>query len=334
MRSVKSLEASADHRIRFLVRSTEDPLEQDGPNVIHDLGKSPKRISSVYLYDKTGTELFEQQCLTPEYYLRRVEAQLLRSHAAQIVEICGCIPMVELGAGTAEKTQALFAHYETRGRRCDYFPIDVDTETLSEAMYRLAPAFPGLFIQCLGTTFEKGLRALPPCPRARLFLFLGSSLGNMRLPEIDEFLAQLFDSAVPGDYLLLGADLEKDPALINRAYNDRSGWGPRSTLNMLAHLNRRYDGDFELRNFRYRSQYNSRVKRNEVSIESLADQNVTLRSLGFTVALAAAELIDAEIMWKFDPDALGALLDRAGFSMLHRWLDPIYRYGLFLLRRK
>jgi L-histidine Nalpha-methyltransferase len=334
MMKLESIEARADHRIRFLIRSTEDPLETDGPNVIHGLCQSPKRISSVYVFDKIGTDLFEQQCRTPEYYLRRVEAQLLRLHAGEIIELCGCIPIVELGAGTAEKTQTLLAQYEKHGARCDYFPIDVDTETLSEAMYKLSLAHPGLFIQCLGTTFEKGLRALPRCPEARLFLFLGSSFGNMRLPEIDDFLLQLFTGAAPGDFLLLGADLDKDPAIINRAYNDLGGYGARSTLNMLGHLNRRYDGNFVLHNFRYKSQYDSHAKRNDVSIESLVNQTVTLSRLGFTVAFAAAELIDAEIMWKFDPDALGALLDRAGFSMVHRWLDPIYRYGLFLLRRK
>lgn len=330
----KSAAARADERIRFLVRSTEDPLAQDGPNVILDLTRSPKRISSVYLYDKRGTELFERQCNTPEYYLRRVEAHLLRSHGGEVLEICGCIPIVELGAGTAEKTRILFAEYERRGMRCDYFPVDVDTETLSVAMPELAAAFPGLFIHCLGTTFQQGLRALPRPSGTRLFLFLGSSLGNMRGPEIDEFLLQLFDGSAAGDHLLLGVDLDKDPAIINSAYNDAAGCGPRSTLNMLGHLNRRYDGNFVLRNFRYRSQYNPCVRRNEVGIESLIDQEVTLGSLGFTVSFAAKELIDAEIMWKFDPDDLGELLDGAGFSMVRRWIDPLYRYGLFLLRRR
>ena len=87
-------------------------------------------------------------------------------------------------------------------------------------------------------------------------------------------------------------------------------------------------------NFRYRSQYNSRMKRNEVRIESVVDQTVTFAGLEFTVAFGAAELIDAEIMWKFDPDELGAMLDRAGFSMMRRWIEPEYRYGLFLLRRR
>ena len=103
---------------------------------------------------------------------------------------------------------------------------------------------------------------------------------------------------------------------------------------MLAHLNRRYAGNFVMDNFRYRSKYDSRAKKNEVRIQSLVDQTVTLASLNFTVAFGAAELIDAEVMWKFDPDELGETLARAGFSLVHRWIEPTYRYGLFLLRHE
>lgn len=326
--------ARSDTRIRYLVRSTQDPLAHDAANVIFNLTRSPKKISSVYVYDKRGSELFERQCETPEYYLRRVESQLLNWYAGDILGLCGFLPMVELGAGTSEKTRIILAQYAKRGMRCDYFPIDVDTETLSESARSLVSAFPLLFVHCLGTTYQTGLRALPPCPRARLFLFLGSSIGNMEWREIQDLLSRLFDHGAPGDHLLLGADLDKEPAIIDRAYNDSAGYGARSTLNMLDHLNRRYGGNFVTDNFRYRSQYSSRMKRNEVRIESLVDQTVTLASLGITLSFREAELMDAEVMWKFDPDELGAVLDRAGFSMVSRWIEPVYRYGLFLLRHK
>ena len=325
---------TSDPRVRYLVRSTADPLAHDAPNVVYNLTRSPKRISSVYVYDKRGTELFERQCSTPEYYLRRVETQLLNAYAGDIVGLCGFPPIVEFGAGTAEKTRILIAEYAKRGRRCDYFPIDVDVETLSEFGQRLASTHPILFVNCLGATYQEGLRALPPCPRARLFLFLGSSIGNMEWQEIDELISQLFDNGAPGDYLLLGADLDKDPAIIDKAYNDSAGYGPRSTLNMLDHLNHRYGGNFVTANFRYRSKYDSRMKRNKVHIESLVDQTVTLASLGFAVSFGAGELIDAEVMLKFDPDELSAVMDGAGFSMMRRWIEPVYRYGLFLLRHK
>lgn len=324
----------ADSRVRFLVRSTEDPLAQDGLNVIAGLSRSPKRISSVYVYDQRGTELFERQCGTPEYYLRRAESQLLTSCAHEIIDICGSLPLVELGAGTAEKTRLLLLEYVRRGSRCDYFPIDVDSATLAEAANQLASDFPLVSVHCLGTTYEKGLAALPPSTQSRLFLFLGSSLGNMEWADIDRLLSKLFDSGARGDYLLVGADLDKDPAVIDRAYNDSAGYGPRSTLNMLDHLNRRYGGNFVQDNFRYRSRYDSSTRRNVVRIESLRNHAVTLSSLNFTVSFGAAELIDAEVMWKFDPQELVDTLDRAGFSLVRQWIDLVYQYGLFLLRRQ
>lgn len=306
----------------------------DGPNVIEGLAGSPKRISAVYVYDKRGTELFEQQCSTPEYYLRRIETRLLNRHAGDIVGLCGPLPIVELGAGTAQKTRILLAAYAKRALRCEYFPIDVDIETLAQCAHELIQKYPLLFVHCLGTTYQEGLRALQPCSSSRLILFLGSSIGNMEWREVDLLLSQIFDSGTKGDYLLLGADLDKDPAIIDRAYNDSGGYGPRSTLNMLDHLNHRYGGNFVAENFRYRSKYNSRMKRNDVRLESLKNQTVTLASLGFTASFAEAELIDAEVMLKFDPDELGAALNRAGFAMVSQWIEPEYRYGLFLLRHK
>jgi L-histidine Nalpha-methyltransferase len=330
----QSLAAAASERVRYVVRSDEDPLANDLPNVIYNLTKLPKKISSVYVYDRTGTALFEQQCATPEYYLRRVETELLRRNAGRIFDLCGPLPMVELGAGTAEKTRLLLAEYGKRGLRCDYFPIDVDCETLAQLADRLVADFPLLSVQCVGATYEAGLRALPTSNGARLFLFLGSSIGNMEWDALHHLLAQLFANSARGDYLLLGADLDKDPAVIDRAYNDSAGYGPRSTLNTLAHLNRRYGGDFIMQNFRYRSKYDPRAKRNDVRIESLRDQTVTFAAANFSMSLEAGELIDAEVMLKFDPDELGGALDRAGFAMLRRWIDPVFRYGLFLLRHR
>src|ERR1700740_2527652 len=95
-------ETRHEGRVRFLVASTEDPLAHDGPNVIANLRASPKRISSVYVYDRLGTKLFERQCATAEYYLRRAETQLLQSHAAEILDRCGSGLIVELGGGTAQ----------------------------------------------------------------------------------------------------------------------------------------------------------------------------------------------------------------------------------------
>ena len=330
---VPSLRAG-DERVRFLRQSTEDPLAHDGPNVIHNLGRSPKKISSMYVYDERGTRLYEQQCRTPEYYLWRVEAQLLRAHAREIVELCERVPIVEFGAGTCEKTRFLLAEYARRRGRTDFYPIDLNVETLLLAAHRLASDYPHLWIHCVGATYHDALRILPQSPRGRLILFLGSALGNLETAEIDDLLASLFRHSVSGDYVLLGADLDKDPTLIERAYNDAAGYGAQSTLNMLCHVNRRYGGDFALEQFRYRSAYDAAAKRNEVHIESLVPQRVTLAGLGVTIAFGRLEPIEAEIMWKFDPEDLGAMWDRAGFSMARRWIDPIYRYGLFLLRRR
>ena len=317
--------------MRFLLRSDAEDL-YDAVSVVRDLSGFPKRISPVYVYDPRGTELFERQCETPEYYLRRAEADLLREHAEEIVEHCGILPMVELGAGTAEKTRALFGEYARRNARCDYFPIDVDALTLAASAAALVQAFPLLRVQCLATTYVKGLRALPAATR-RLFLFLGSSIGNMEMAEIDALLGDVFAAGGAGDFLLLGADLDKDPTEIDRAYNDAQGYGAQSTLNMLHHLNWRYEADFRVDDFCYRSRYDAAMRRNEVRLESLVAQSVRLCKLDLTISFEAGECIEAEVMWKFDPEDLSQRLARAGFIPTRRWIHPVHRYALFLLRR-
>ena len=131
----------------------------------------------------------------------------------------------------------------------------------------------------------------------------------------------------------MGVDLDKDPAEIDRAYNDVQGYGAQSTLNMLHHLNWRYDGDFRVEQFCYRSRYDAAMRRNEVRLESVIAQPVRLRKLDLTISFQSGECIEAEIMWKFDPEELSQRFARAGFIPARRWIHPVYRYGLFLLRR-
>jgi uncharacterized SAM-dependent methyltransferase len=118
-------------RVRFVVKSTRDPLAEDGPNVIRNLSLSPKKISAVYVYDQVGSSCSNNSAGRRSTTLRRAEAVLLKAYAGDIVRLCGVLPIVELGAGTAEKTRILLAEYAKRGTRCDYFPIDVDVETLT-----------------------------------------------------------------------------------------------------------------------------------------------------------------------------------------------------------
>jgi dimethylhistidine N-methyltransferase len=325
---------TAAERISFVIPPGADPFADDGPNVIANLSRTPKRIAAMYVYDKRGTELFEQQCGTPEYYLRRAEFRLLSRHAPVIAEVTGYPAIVELGAGTAEKTRILLARYARRRARCDYFPIDVDAATLRDSAAALVADHPHLYVNCICAEYRSGLRALPPARGPRLFAFLGSSLGNMEWPDARGLLSALFEAGRRGDFLLLGADLDKEAGIIDRAYNDAAGYGARSTLNMLAHLNHRFEGDFHAESFRYVSRYDAGARRNEARIESLVDQRVTLRALDFSFELIRGESIDAEVMLKFDPDELTGILGEAGFAALRRWIDPVYRYGLFLLVRQ
>ena len=277
--------------------------------------------------------MFERQCEQPEYYLTRVEYRLLQAHAAELLDKTDFVRLVELGAGNAHKTQNLFEAFHARGKPCTYYPIDVDSTVMMRAMPSLTRRFPHLNVHAIVGTYHLGLDALPLGGIPKLFLFLGSSIGNMEKLEYVSLLTRIRSRMDPADFLLIAADLEKEPRIIQVAYNDSAGYGRRSTLNMLSHLNWRYMGDFSLRRFRYVSTYNQELQRNEVCIVSLKDQIVTLKALGLTISLKAGEPINAEIMWKFNPQALVKEIAGVGFQFLKSWTDTELPYGLFLFRR-
>jgi L-histidine Nalpha-methyltransferase len=318
-------------RLDWLCPNDVDPLANDGPNVARGLLGMPKKISAVYVYDEAGNQLFEKQCEQPEYYLTRVEARMIEARAAEILSLTGFAHLVELGAGNAQKTQAFFQAFAAGNKQCVYYPIDVDREVMARALPALIERFPGLTVHAVVGTYELGLEALPPGV-PRLFLFLGSTIGGMEKAEYGALLRRIRASMGPADFLLVAADLEKDADIIQRAYNDAAGYGPRSTLNILSHLNWRYLGDFDPGKFAYHSQYKPERQRNEIHIVSRVTQWITLKKLDLRVPFAAGEPIHAEIMWKFNPEALVQEVGALGYEYARRWTDAEFSYGLFLFR--
>ncbi len=69
------------------------------------LTSRPREIPCKYLYDDRGSELFDEICDLPEYYLTRAELALLEKESGAIARITDARELVELGSGTARKTR-------------------------------------------------------------------------------------------------------------------------------------------------------------------------------------------------------------------------------------
>ncbi len=306
-----------------------------GEDVIAGLTQPQKTLPPRYFYDAIGSQLFEQICTLPEYYLTRTEAAILQEFAGEIAAVTGLCELVELGSGSSTKTRYLLDAYHDLGGVLDYVPIDVSREILIESAEALLEYYPRLQVQGLVGTYEQALTHLPVSPDApRLVIFLGSTLGNLTPEACDRFFAQLETALNPGDYLLLGVDLQKDQDIIEAAYNDAQGVTAAFNRNILAHLNWRFGGNFDLEQFEHRAVYNEDAGQIEAYLDSGRSQTVHLPLLDLTVEFAAGESLHTEISRKFHLPTLQAELQGHHLTTRQVWTDPQSWFAVVLVQRQ
>lgn len=289
-------------------------------DVAAGLRRAPKTIPPKYFYDHYGSQLFEQICQQPEYYLTRTEAAILREHAADILDEVGACTIVELGSGSAVKTRLLLDECKQRRYRMHYVPIDISESMLRDTASNLAVDYPHIHIDALATDYFNGLAALPNS-QGRLVLFLGSNLGNFTPSEQAQLFVHLAGSLQPDDHLLLGLDLRKPVDVLESAYNDAAGVTAAFNLNLLRRINRELKAGFDLSAFSHLAFYNQRLHQIEMHLESSVEQAVTIADLDLRVQFRAEETIHTEISRKFDPAEISVQLALYGFEPRALWTD-------------
>ncbi|WP_373138252.1 L-histidine N(alpha)-methyltransferase [Mycobacterium marinum] len=298
-------------------------------DVFDGLQKSPKSLPPKWFYDAVGSELFDRITRLPEYYPTRAEAQILRARSADIAAASSADTLVELGSGTSEKTRLLLNALRDRGLLQRFVPFDVDESVLSAAASAIQSEYAGIEINAVCGDFEEHLAEIPTGGR-RLFVFLGSTIGNLTPGPRAEFLAGLAAVMRPGDSLLLGTDLVKDTDRLIRAYDDAAGVTARFNRNVLAVVNRELDADFNVDAYQHIARWNSVEERIEMWLRAEGRQRVRVRALGLTVDFAAGEEMLTEVSCKFRPEGVSAELDAAGLRRIQWWTDEAGDFGLSL----
>ncbi|BBX46849.1 L-histidine N(alpha)-methyltransferase [Mycobacterium cookii] len=293
------------------------------------LTSSPKSLPPKWFYDSVGSELFDQITRLPEYYPTRAEAEILRERSAEIAAVTGADTLVELGSGTSEKTRLLLDALRQAGSLRRFVPFDVDESILSQAAVAIQDEYPGIEIAAVCGDFEKHLAEIPGGGR-RLFVFLGSTIGNLEPGVRAEFLAALASALRPGDSLLLGTDLVKDVGRLVRAYDDAAGVTAQFNRNVLAVVNRELDADFDVDAFRHVAIWNSDEERMEMSLQVDEAQKVYIRALDLAVEFAAGEQMLTEVSCKFRAEKVAAELAQAGLRDSRWWTDAAGDFGLSL----
>jgi L-histidine Nalpha-methyltransferase len=305
----------------------EEQASAFASDVVDGLSRQPKRLPPKYFYDATGSELFEQITLLPEYYPTRTELGILRDHGGDISTI---VPkdsaLVEFGAGAATKVRLLL-------KKCAvgaYVPVDISGEFLKAQAEALRQDFPGLAVYPVAADFTAPF-TLPAAVAAmpKVGFFPGSTLGNFEPHEACAFLRSARDILGANARMIIGVDLEKDERVLYQAYNDKTGITARFNLNLLHRINRELGGNFDVSAFTHRAIYNRERHRIEMYLISRKAQAV--RVLGRTFSFRAGESIHTENSYKYSPERFAALARGSSWTPSKSWSDPAGMFSVHAL---
>ena len=293
-------------------------------DVLAGLAMRPRAIPARWLYDRAGSELFDEITHLPEYYPTRVETALLAEHGAEIADLVGPgRAVIEFESGSSVKTPQLL----TAIAPAAYVPIDISGDYLRESARALAADFPKLHIEPIEADFTRPIDA--PASIAtlpRLGFFPGSTIGNLVPRTAVNLLRAMVETLGLGAILLIGMDRAKGEEILIPAYDDAEGVTARFNLNLLHRINRELDGDIPVEAFRHRAIWNEDHGRIEMHIEARRDVRFTISGEEFW--LRAGETIHSENSHKYGPRDARLLLRAGAWTPIREWIDA---QGLFAL---
>jgi L-histidine N-alpha-methyltransferase len=282
--------------------------------VAEGLALPQKELPPKFFYDQRGSELFEAITRLPEYYQTRTERALLESWMPELIARLGTRTLVELGAGSAEKSRIILDAMRAAGTAELYVPIDVSATFLSQTAARLRREYPRLLVEPVVADIAEELRLPRRPPSPALIAFIGGTIGNFYPPAAIRLLARVRAAMAPGDRFLMGVDLRKDPARIEAAYNDAQGVTAEFNRNMLRVLNHELGADFDPAGFDHRAFYDRTAHWIEMHLVARREQRVTIPGVG-VVQFARAETLRTEISAKYDQASVGELFGAAGLRL-------------------
>lgn len=314
---------------RYLTADDLDKaLRQD---VREGLTASPKTLPPKWFYDERGSALFEEITRLEEYYPTRREREILVARAAEIGAATKAETLLELGAGSGEKTRLLLDALTAGGSLRAYVPVDVSGDFLEAAAGQIAGDYPDLTVRTVVADYEQHLHLLPAGPR-RLLVFLGGTIGNMPPATRIGFLGGVRATMSEGDALLIGVDLVKDEDRLVRAYDDARGVTAEFNRNVLHVINRQLGGDFRPEAYEHVAVWDPANEWIEMRLRSLKDQVVRIGQLDVRAEFGAGEEMRTEISAKFRPERLEAELGAAGLAIEELWTDKAGDFSLTLAR--
>lgn len=307
----------------------EDDDELD--EIVDGLLQPEKTISPKYFYDERGSKLFEKITELPEYYPTETELGIMRDSIEEIVALVGAqASLIEFGSGSSLKTRILLAHLDELAA---YVPVEISEEQLRASATELRADFPELEVLPVVADFTRPFDLPSPTvmPLKNLVYFPGSTIGNFTNEAALSLLEVMYQEAGAGGALLIGVDLQKDPEIIKRAYNDSAGVTAEFNLNMLRHINREYGADFDLDRYSHSAEYNQDEGRIELRLIADTAQQVNIGNE--QIHIEKNEGILTEYSHKYTLESFAKMAAKAGFAVKRVWMDPKKLFSVQYLER-
>ena len=304
-----------------MAKAAQQNIVQDAEldELLDGLRQPEMTISPKYFYDERGSQLFEEITRLPEYYPTETELGIMRDNIDEIAELVGRqASLIEYGSGSSLKTRILL---ENLDELAAYVPVDISQDHLLESAQQIREEFPDLDVLPVVADFTQPFELPSPkvMPVRNIVYFPGSTIGNFTHDAAQELLRVMYGEAGAGGALLIGVDLQKDPAIIELAYNDSAGITAEFNRNMLHHLNREFGADFDPDAFAHRAEYNEDEGRVEIRLVSEQDQEFTLGRESFSID--KDEAILTEYSHKYTLEGFAAMAEAAAFRVEKVWMD-------------
>jgi L-histidine Nalpha-methyltransferase len=298
--------------------------------------RRPRSLAPWMFYDAYGSRLFERITQLPEYYPTRTERRILARFADTIIAAVRAdkqpVRLLELGAGTASKTDVLLDAFVSLQNEVLYVPVDISSDALDMARERIASWLPEVYVKPVVGNYVTHPPPLESFNGTTLAIYIGSSIGNFSPEEARTILHNLRSQLQAGDALLLGTDMVKDESTLVAAYDDKDGVTAEFNLNILDRLNRELSADFNLASFRHRALWNRGESRIEMHLESTRDQRVRIAAAYLDLHFTTSETIHTENSYKFTDETIRVLIEDAGFDVEQTWTDERKWYAVTLAR--
>jgi dimethylhistidine N-methyltransferase len=299
--------------------------------IVAGLSAAQKQISPKYFYDERGSQLFDDITQLPEYYLTNTELGIMHDNIAEIVSSVGKqASLIEFGSGSSLKTRVLLEHLSELAA---YVPVDISSEHLHASAQQIRDRFPHVEVLPVVADFTRTFALPKPMvmPERNIIYFPGSTIGNFEHDMAMELLRVMHQEAGKGGALLIGVDLQKDPNIIENAYNDSAGITAEFNLNMLQHLNRDYGANFDVGEFAHSANYDESEGRVVIELISQADQTFEVGDTAFDIA--GGEAILTEYSHKYTLEGFASMANAAGFTVDKVWTDTKQLFSVQFLTR-